>query len=137
MNPSRNDPPGIMDRVTEIRTPPTYGGNGIESEPVRIVWLRLFWSERRFLLRAGVSGLVLSLLVAFVLPVRYESQTRLMPPEQQGGSGLAMLAALASKGGGSDNSSSSSSDGVLSGGLGRIATNVLGLKTSGALLVDI
>src|SRR5215469_12663451 len=137
MNPSRNDPPGIMDRVTEIRTPPTYGGNGIESEPVRIVWLRLLWTERRFLLRAGVLGLALSLLVALVLPVRYESQTRLMPPEQQGGSGLAMLAALASKGGGSDNSSSSSSDGVLSGGLGRIATDFLGLKTSGALLVDI
>jgi uncharacterized protein involved in exopolysaccharide biosynthesis len=127
-----------MDRVTEIRTPPTYSGNGIESEPVRIVWLRLLWSERRFLLRAGVSGLVLSLLVALVLPVRYESQTRLMPPEQQGGSGLAMLAALASKGGGgSDNSSSSSSDGAFSGGLGRMATDFLGLKTSGALLVDI
>ena len=127
-----------MDRVTEIRTPPAYNGvSGIEPEPVRIVWLRLLWLERRFLVRAGVSGLVLSLLVAIVLPVRYESQTRLMPPEQQGGSGLAMLAALASKGGGSDNSSSSSSDGVFSGGLGRMATDFLGLKTSGALLVDI
>src|SRR5215471_3657470 len=110
MNPSRNDPSGIMDRVTEIRTPPEYSGpSEIESEPVHIVWLRLLWSEHRFLLRAGVSGFVLSLLVALVLPVSYESQTRLMPPEQQGGGGLAMLAALASKGGGSDNSSSSSS----------------------------
>jgi len=128
-----------MDRVTEIRNPPAYSGtSGIESEPVRVVWLRLLWSERRFLLRAGISGLVLSLLVAFLLPVRYESQTRLMPPEQQGGSGLAMLAALASKGGGSDSSSSSSSDSVLGGGgLGRVATDFLGLKTSGALLVDI
>src|SRR5215471_8258888 len=114
MNPPRNDPSPIMDRVM-IRTP-AYS----ESEPVRIVWLRLLWSERRFLLRAGVSGLVLSVLAALVLPVRYESQTRLMPPDQGGGSGLAMLAALASKGGGSDsNSSSSSSDGVFSGGLGR------------------
>lgn len=127
-----------MDRLTEVRTSPAYSDvSEIESEPVRIVWFRLLWSGRRFLLRAGVSGLVLSLLVAFVLPVRYESQTRLMPPEQQGGSGLAMLAALATKGGGSDNSSSSSSDNVFSGGLGRVATDVLGLKTSGALLVDI
>jgi uncharacterized protein involved in exopolysaccharide biosynthesis len=127
-----------MNRVTEIVTPAAYNGaSDMESESVRIVWLRLLWSERRFLLRAGAAGLVLSLLVALVLPVRYESQARLMPPEQQGGSGLAMLAALASKGGGSDSSSSSMSDGGFSGGLGRIATDVLGLKTSGALLVDI
>ena len=136
MNPSRNDPSRIMNRVTEIVTPPAYNGaSGIDSDSVRIVWLRLLWSERRFLLRAGVSGLVLSLLVAFVIPVRYESEARLMPPDQQGG--LAMLAALASKGGGSDSGSSSSSDGGFSGGLGRIATDFLGLKTSGALLVDI
>ena len=127
-----------MDRVMKIRTPAYGEASDIESEPVRIVWLRLLWSERRFLLRAGVSGLVLSALVALVLPVRYESQTRLMPPDQGGGSGLAMLAALASKGGGSDSSSSSSSsDGMFAGGIGRMATDVLGLKTSGALLVDI
>ena len=102
--------------------------------PERILWLRLLWSERRFLLRAGLSGLVLSLAVAFLLPVRYESQTRLMPPEQQGASGLAMLAALAAKGGG-ESTSGSSGDG-LAGSLGRVATDFLGLKTSGALLVD-
>ena len=59
-----------------------------------------------------------------------------MPPEQ-GGSGLAMLAALATKGGGGGGGSSSSSDNPLSGGLSRVATDFLGLKTSGALLVDI
>lgn len=60
-----------------------------------------------------------------------------MPPDQGGGSGLAMLAALATKGGGGDSGSSSSSDGVFSGGLGRVATDFLGLKTTGALLTDI
>src|SRR5215469_1075456 len=137
MNPPRNDPSPVIDRVMKIRTPAYSDASDVDSEPVRIVWLRLLWSERRFLLRAGVSGLVLSILVSLVLPVRYESQTRLMPPEQQGSSGLAMLAALASKGGESDNSSSSSSDGAFSGGLSRVASDVLGLKTSGALLVDI
>jgi uncharacterized protein involved in exopolysaccharide biosynthesis len=136
--PSRNDP---RVRVTEIATPSEFRrpvSEEKEGEPQRIVWMRLLWSERRFLLRAGVTGLVLSLVVALLLPRRYESQTRLMPPEQQG-SGLAMLAALATKGGGggSDSSSSSSSDGGLSGGLSRVATDFLGLKTSGALLVDI
>ena len=135
MNPSRNDPSGIIDRLTEIRTPAEYRPSDVESEPVRIVWLRLLWLEHRFLLRAGIAGLVLSIVVSLLLPVRYESQTRLMPPDQ-GGPGLAMLAALASKGGG-DSSSSSSSDSTFSGGLSRVATDFLGLKTTGALLTDI
>ena len=133
--PSRNDP---RVRVTEIGTPTEFRSPELQAEPQRIIWMRLLWSQRRFLLRAGVTGLVLSLVVALLLPRRYESQTRLMPPEQ-GGSGLAMLAALATKGGGggSDSSSSSSSDSGMSGGLSRVATDFLGLKTSGALLVDI
>jgi len=133
--PSRNAP---RVRVTEIGTPTEFRSPELQAEPQRIIWMRLLWSQRRFLLRAGVTGLVLSLVVALLLPRRYESQTRLMPPEQ-GGSGLAMLAALATKGGGggSDSSSSSSSDSGMSGGLSRVATDFLGLKTSGALLVDI
>ena len=57
-----------------------------------------------------------------------------MPPDQQSGSGLAMLAALAGRGG-----SSSASGGVasaLGGGLGNVAGDLLGLKSSGALFVD-
>lgn len=136
MNPFRNDPARAT-RVTEIGPPLEYDRQPAETEPVRVVWARLLWTERRFLLRAGLTGLALALLVSFLLPVRYESETRLMPPEQGGGSGLAMLAALATKGGGGGGSSSSSSESPLSGGLGRMATDVLGLKTSGALLVDI
>lgn len=135
--PPRNDP---RVRVTEIGTPTEFRPlpEQVETQPQRIIWMRLLWSERRFLLCAAAIGLVLSLVVSLLLPRRYESQTRLMPPDQQGGSGLAMLAALATKGGGGgDSSSSSSSDSGLSGGLSRVATDFLGLKTSGALLVDI
>ena len=129
----------VINDVTEIGAPSQFRRHTSEkTEPQRIVWLRLLLSERRFLVRAGLTGVVLSLVVAFLLPRRYESQTRLMPPEQ-GGSGLAMLAALATKGGGGSDSGSSSSlsDNPLSGGLSRVATDFLGLKTSGALLVDI
>lgn len=139
MNPPRGEVPRVINGVTEIGRPGEFRHHPAEQEPEpqRIVWLRMLWSERSFLFRAGVTGLVLSLVVALLLPHRYESQTRLMPPEQ-GGSGLAMLAALATKGGGgSDGSSSSSSDSPVSGGLSRVATDFLGLKTSGALLVDI
>ena len=137
MNPSKKDP-RVIDRIEEIKAPDAYGRRVAlpAQEPMRVLRLRLLWSEHRFLFRAGLYGLVLSLLVAFLLPVRYESQTRLMPPEQGGGSGgLAMLAALATRGG-SESSSGSSSGGGLAGGLGRVATDLLGLKTSGALFVD-
>lgn len=104
-------------------------------ESRRIEWMRLLWEERRFLGRATVAGAVLSLLIAILLPVRYESKTRLMPPDQQSGSGIAMIAALAGRG----SSSSSSAGGVagaLGGNIGSLAGDLLGLKSSGALFVD-
>jgi capsule polysaccharide export protein KpsE/RkpR len=57
-----------------------------------------------------------------------------MPPDQQAGSGIAILAALAGKGSGS--SMSSSSSGGLGGAFGSVAGDLLGLKSSGALFVD-
>src|SRR5438270_1676763 len=100
-----------MERLKEIGTLSEYEGGTpeVEAEPARIVWFWLLWAERPFLLRAGIFGVVLSLAVSFLLPVRYESQTRLMPPEQQGSSGIAMLAALGSKGIGDSPSGSSGS----------------------------
>ena len=149
MNPPRNDPSGVINRFREIGTASEYRQRGsvaeAESEPQRILWLRLLWAERSFLVRAGVCGVLLSLLVAFLLPVRYESRTRLMPPDEAS-SGLAMLAALTTRGGPASSSSDSDSDsgsgssgsggGLGGGSLGRLATDFLGLKTSGALLVD-
>lgn len=96
--------------------------------------MRLLWQERRQIGRATVIGLFLSLLIAFLLPVRYQSATRLMPPDQQSGSGLAMLAALAGRG--SSSSSSGGMAGALQGSLGNVAGDLLGLKGSGALFVD-
>jgi len=85
-------------------------------------WGWLLWERRRFLARAVVWGLAVSFLVAFMIPKRYDSITRLMPPDGQSGSGLAMLAAMAGKSGL---------------GMGSMAGNLLGLRSSGALFVDI
>jgi len=104
------------------------------TQSTRVVWLRQLWEGRRLLWRFTVYGLLLSLLVSFLLPRRYESRTRLMPPDQQAGSGIAILAALAGRGSGS--SMSSSSSGGLGGALGSVAGDLLGLKSSGALFVD-
>jgi len=57
-----------------------------------------------------------------------------MPPDQKSGSGLAMLAALAGHSGGSSNGSGIGS--ALGGGLGGVAGDLLGVKSSGALFVD-
>jgi uncharacterized protein involved in exopolysaccharide biosynthesis len=91
----------------------------------RVAVLRLLWERRRFLARVTGLGLLFFLLVAVLLPNRYTSTTRLMPPDQNSGSGLGMLAALAGK----------ASPGGL--GLAGIASDVLGLKESGALFIGI
>lgn len=132
MVPPNRNPVPIIDHPVE--TEPVNGHPSFGGENKRIVWMRLLWQERRRLGRATVTGLVLSLLIAFALPTRYESKTRLMPPDQQSGSGLAMLAALA--GGRGSSSSSSGVAGALGGSLGNVAGDLLGLKSSGALFVD-
>ncbi|HET8826173.1 MAG TPA: GNVR domain-containing protein [Terriglobales bacterium] len=123
------------------RSPDVLPGNGYTlgesevGESRRVQWLRLLWNERRFLRRVTLYGVALALIVAFILPVRFESRARLMPPDQQSGTGLAMLAALA----GHSSSGSSSSGGIgsaLGGGLGGVAGDLLGIKSSGALFVD-
>jgi capsule polysaccharide export protein KpsE/RkpR len=82
----------------------------------------LLWDRRRTLVKVFVWSLLLSLLIALLIPKQYESTTRMMPPEQQG-MGAAMLAALAGK--------------AMPGALGALAGNVLGMKDSGALFVDL
>jgi capsule polysaccharide export protein KpsE/RkpR len=52
--------------------------------------VRTVWSERTFLVRLSALGLILGLLVAFSIPARYTSTTRLMPPDNPSGSSLAM-----------------------------------------------
>jgi uncharacterized protein involved in exopolysaccharide biosynthesis len=84
--------------------------------------LRLLWNERRFLNRAAIAGLLLGTLFAFLLPKRFESTTQLMPPDSQSSSGMAMLAALTAKTGN---------------GVGAIAGDLLGMKSSGALFIGI
>jgi len=97
------------------------------------VWARLLWARRRLLGRTILVGFVVSVVLALLIPKRFESKARLMPPDQQAGSGLAAIAALAGKASGSGSSSLGS---TLGGGLGGVAGDLLGLKTSGALFVD-
>jgi uncharacterized protein involved in exopolysaccharide biosynthesis len=94
-----------------------------DAEPGVLFHLQLLWQHRRVLWRASICALLASTLVAFLIPARYESVTRLMPPEGQSGSGAGMLAAMAGR-----------ASGI---GLSGIASDLLGGSNSGALFVGI
>jgi uncharacterized protein involved in exopolysaccharide biosynthesis len=83
--------------------------------------LRRVWERRGFIVRAAAIGLVLSTAIAFLIPKRFQSTARLMPPDQIDLS-TQMLAAATSKAGA---------------GLGGAASNLLGLKSTGELFVGI
>lgn len=99
-------------------------GDARDSQGGTLQVLQLTWEHRRFLGKTVVWGFVVCALIAFLIPKRYQSVTRLMPPDDRSGS-MAMLAALGSKG------SSGGFD------LGTLATDALGIKSSGALFVGI
>jgi uncharacterized protein involved in exopolysaccharide biosynthesis len=84
--------------------------------------LRLLWGRRWFFFRAGALGLIISTLIAFLIPKTYTGTTQLMPPDPQSTSGMAMMAAMAAKAGG---------------GLGAVAGDLLGVKSSGALFIGV
>jgi hypothetical protein len=59
--------------------------------------IKLIWANRGTLARVALYALMASTIVAFLIPSRYESVARLMPPENQSAtSGLAMAAAAMS-----------------------------------------
>ena len=87
-----------------------------------IARLRLLWDQRRFLSRGACCGLLIATLIAFLIPKRYESTARLMPPDTQSSSSMALMAGLAARTGS---------------GVGTFAGDLLGLKSTGALFVGI
>lgn len=93
-----------------------------DSRELQAERFRLLWDQRRFLLRAGALGLLASTLLAFWIPKSYTSTAELMPPDQQSTSALAIMAGMAAKAGG---------------GLGGVAGDLLGIKSSGALFIGV
>ena len=112
---------------TPVRQPapelPDHGGAAPPSLQPRgegeelIVYLRLLWGQRGFLIRAFIYLLVINTAIAFLIPARYESTSRLMPPDSQSASGLASAVAAVSGG---------------AGGIGGVASELLGAKNTSA-----
>src|SRR5580700_10495217 len=92
------------------------------SSPNWVTNASVLWAHRRILGRTAVVSLLLSLVIAFVIPKRYESTARIMPPETSG-AGTALLAAIAGR--------------TELGGLTSLAGSLLGAHTTGPLFVDL
>ena len=117
--PARLPEPDRSDHATSL--PPTPSESP-SSWGNTILYLRQVWNHRGLLYRVGIYALFVSALIAFLIPPRYESTTRLMPPDNQSNSGLMMAAA--------------SLPGSAS-GLGGIASDLLGLKSTSDIFVGI
>ena len=87
-----------------------------------VAYLRLLWEHRLLLARVGLYGVLASTLIAFLIPTRYESTARLMSPDSNQTGGLAMAAAALSG---------------AAGGLGSVASDMLGLKSTSDVFVGI
>jgi uncharacterized protein involved in exopolysaccharide biosynthesis len=87
-----------------------------------LAYLRLIWDHRRMLSQVALCGLLASTLLAFLIPVRFESTARLMPPDNNQSGGLAMAAAALNGG---------------AAGMGGLASEVLGLKSTSDSFVGI
>ena len=68
--------------------------------------------------------LFVATLIAFLIPSEYESTARLMPPDSQPSGGLALMAMLGSGQNGAP-------------GLGTLASDLLGAKTTGAVFIAV
>jgi len=84
--------------------------------------LRILWAQRHMLGKAILGGFAAGALVALLIPARYQSTTRLMPPDSQANASMGMLAALTAKSGN---------------GMGTVAGELLGIRGSGALFTGI
>ena len=88
----------------------------------RIARARHLWTRRKLLGKFSAWGAAASLLIAIVIPSRYTSTTRLMPPDPPQGQGMAIAAALTGRIGGS---------------IGALGSSLLGMNTSADLFAEV
>ena len=118
--PARQPVPELAEPDLPIAPNGEEGSQGSKSS---VVYLRVLWNHRRQLTHAIIFGFLASTLIAFLIPDRYESTARLMPPDSGPSSGGVAMAAAALSGGAT--------------GLGGIASEMLGLKSTSEIFIGI
>ncbi|MGH9502871.1 MAG: GumC family protein [Terriglobales bacterium] len=112
-----------MESVAELEFPAVRESEesaGQSPVPDWVTSLQWLWENRGVLYRVALWALVLSTIVAWLIPNKYESTARIMPPDSKGESG-AILAALMGK----------------APGISALAGDFMGVKNSGALYADL
>lgn len=82
----------------------------------------LLWRERTLLWRVTAVGGLLTLLIALLVPNRYESSTRLMSPDMRGSASEALMTGILARAGG---------------GLAGLSANLLGVDNTGAVFIGV
>ena len=111
--------------IREVRFEPVSVATEAHQPRLAVDWLasaQLIWKHRKVLFRTALWALVISTAIAFLIPRRYDSTVSLMPPDSMSGNSGAMMAMLAGK---------------TSPGMAALAGNMLGMKSTGALFVDL
>jgi capsule polysaccharide export protein KpsE/RkpR len=94
----------------------------LENRGRKIAQIGRLWDRRTFLGKCIGYGAAATLLLAFLIPTRYASTTRLMPPDPPVGAGMAMLGGLAGK---------------MGANLGSLGGDLLGMNTSADLFAGV
>ena len=117
---------GTHDSVATESDAPAFKSDAISARPTAENWVNnasVLWNRRHILIRTAAVSLVIALAIAFLLPKRYQSSARIMPPANSTG-GAALLAALAGRGSNL-------------GSLGALASGFLGSNGNTALFIDL
>src|ERR1700688_4721363 len=85
------------------------------TQPGGWLLLQLLWAKRQVTMQWALAGFWGAILLTLVIPTQYISTSRLMPPEAHSANKLALQ--------------------ELTGGLGSMAGDLLGVSSSGALLI--
>jgi uncharacterized protein involved in exopolysaccharide biosynthesis len=84
--------------------------------------MALLWNQRRFLWGVAWKTFLAAVVVAYSLPLHYESIAKIVPNETQSGGAMGILGKLS---------------GVASSGLSLDPTSLLGMKTPGAFFIEV
>ena len=109
-----------VERVHEVEFPSSL--EGTESSAPELLWAR-----RSLLYRVAIRALLISTIIAFLIPRKYDSNVRIMPPDSHGDVGM-ILAALAGTSGFKSEPAA---------GLASLAGSALGTKSTGALFMEL
>lgn len=114
----------VLEREARVDIPRSPDLDNAPAQDSSFYVARLIWRNRKFFGRAVAISTLFGILATFLIPVRYESTARLVPPDPESFSALSLIAGMAGGTGGTGGKMSP---------LGSMAGDLLGVKSSGAL----